>query len=296
MQVPTSSISSFVDREFENLLKQRMRSRYESLPALLRQQAIKKLRGKSKWLSGDDAEPQDFHVDLPIVVDIHDAGVRSGKFPHFAASWRGPAGPLIRILQHREASTAIVRGTVIKAMEKAGFAKIEIMWRARRWYGVTVNEPFVEGKHRAEDRCVNARVWRKIKSNWFIQKDQIMVQLYTGPSATSAYRPPHVLRLRLPAIETRAPLPAVAHLCTINLEPLAPGQEGLPVAASANGAAMGISSVLHLVFLPRQQQQQQPCRTARNNNLTFALEFRGQRYGLANVGKFFEEGSPCLMS
>lgn len=77
---------------------------------------------------------------------------------------------MIRILQHREASTAIVRGTVIKAMEKAGFAKIEIMWRARRWYGVTVNEPFVEGKHRAEDRCVNARVWRKIKSNWFIQK------------------------------------------------------------------------------------------------------------------------------
>ncbi|KAL8962627.1 MAG: hypothetical protein Q9193_000992 [Seirophora villosa] len=134
----------------------------------------------------DDAEQQDFYVNLPGVGDIQDAGVRSGNF-HISReemptlfdpvvdriinlissqikavsivipillvggfgeseylyrrllAWTG--GTLIRILQPREASTAIVRGAVIKAMEKAGFSKTEITRRARRWYGVTVNEP-----------------------------------------------------------------------------------------------------------------------------------------------------------
>ncbi|KAL9010209.1 MAG: hypothetical protein Q9173_004836 [Seirophora scorigena] len=218
-------------------------------------------------------------------------------------AWNG--GTLIRILQPREASTAIVRGAVIKAMEKAGFSKTEITRRARRWYRVTVNESFVEGKHRAEDRCVNVdtgQALAKDQIRWFIKKDQIMSDeetfrynfhrdfRHTAASgritslSCASDSPPS--RLEPPA-RGRAPL---HH----HLEPHAPGQEGasrccIGQRAAAMGCFLRCSS-----FFPGSSSccccccccrtaHYALCFMARNNNLTFALEFRGQRYRLANV-------------
>lgn len=79
----------------------------------------------------------------------------------------------IRVLQPREAATAIVRGAVLKGLETAGISKTQIVRRARRWYGVTVNETFVEGKHLPEDRCPNIDTGEILARNqvrWFIQK------------------------------------------------------------------------------------------------------------------------------
>ncbi|KAI4283379.1 MAG: hypothetical protein L6R38_002191 [Xanthoria sp. 2 TBL-2021] len=79
----------------------------------------------------------------------------------------------ICVLQPRQAATAIVRGAVLKGLETAGISKTQIVRRARRWYGVTVNETFVEGKHLPEDRCPNIDTGQILARNqvrWFIQK------------------------------------------------------------------------------------------------------------------------------
>ncbi len=89
------------------------------------------------------------------------------------------SGAQIRVLQPREAATAIVRGAVLKGLETAGISKTRIVRRARRWYGVTVNETFVEGKHRPEDRCPNIDTGQILARNqirWFIQKASLRVR------------------------------------------------------------------------------------------------------------------------
>lgn len=86
-------------------------------------------------------------------------------------SWS--SGMSTRILQPRKASTAIVRGAVIKGLEKAGFSTARITRRVRRWYGVIVNESFVDGKNRLEDQCLNidtGQVLAKNQIRWFIKK------------------------------------------------------------------------------------------------------------------------------
>ncbi|KAL9604108.1 MAG: hypothetical protein Q9219_000696 [cf. Caloplaca sp. 3 TL-2023] len=83
------------------------------------------------------------------------------------------SGTFIRVLQPREASTAIVRGAVMKGLEKLGISSTQITRRARRWYGVIVNELYVEGKHLAEDQCLNIDTGQMLAKNqirWFIRK------------------------------------------------------------------------------------------------------------------------------
>ncbi|KAL8758145.1 MAG: hypothetical protein Q9184_004013 [Pyrenodesmia sp. 2 TL-2023] len=96
-------------------------------------------------------------------------------------SWT--SGISTRILQPRKATTAIVRGAVIKGLEKAGFSKTKITRRVRRWYGVIVNESFVDSKHRLEDRCLNmdtGQVLAKNQIRWFIKR--VSLQLHRRPS------------------------------------------------------------------------------------------------------------------
>lgn len=79
----------------------------------------------------------------------------------------------IRVVQPREASTAIVRGAVLKGLEASGYSKTQISRRARRWYGVTINESFMEGKHLAEDRHLNldtGQVHARGQIRWLIKK------------------------------------------------------------------------------------------------------------------------------
>ncbi|KAL8702742.1 MAG: hypothetical protein Q9201_004095 [Fulgogasparrea decipioides] len=102
------------------------------------------------------------HVDLILLI----GGFGESEYLYQRIlAWANRA--LIRVLQPREASTAIVRGAVIKGLEAAGTSKTQITRRARRWYGVTTNEMFVQGKHLAEDRYYN------IDTNQFLAKNQI---------------------------------------------------------------------------------------------------------------------------
>ena len=80
----------------------------------------------------------------------------------------------IQVLQPREASTAIVRGAVMKGLEpKRGPTKTEISRRARRSYGVPTNQAFIEGKHLDVDLCYHSETGQKLAKNqisWFIHK------------------------------------------------------------------------------------------------------------------------------
>lgn len=92
-------------------------------------------------------------------------------------SWT--SGISTRLLQPREAATAIVRGAVTKGLETAGFSRTRITRRVRRSYGVIVNESFVDSKHRLEDRCLNmdtGQVLAKNQIRWFIKK--VSLQLH----------------------------------------------------------------------------------------------------------------------
>ena len=88
----------------------------------------------------------------------------------------------IQVIQPREASTAIVRGAVMKGLEpKSGPAKTEISRRARRSYGVPMNQPFIEGKHLEIDAFYHSETGQKLARNqisWFIHK--VILRLDSG--------------------------------------------------------------------------------------------------------------------
>ncbi|KAL9000115.1 MAG: hypothetical protein Q9169_001190 [Polycauliona sp. 2 TL-2023] len=209
--------STFVDREFEKLFIRRMGPHFATLSSVHRQQVIKNFEAV-KVAFRNEAEQEDFYVNLPTIGDIEEAGVQSGNFHVTRAEMRGLFNPVIdrvldlidvqvntvptvnlvvlvggfgeseylyqrvlmwasraqiRVLQPREAATAIVRGAVLKGLEAAGISKTQIVRRARRWYGVTVNETFVEGKHLPEDRSSNndsGQILARGQIRWFIQK------------------------------------------------------------------------------------------------------------------------------
>ena len=79
----------------------------------------------------------------------------------------------IQVIQPREASTAIVRGAVIKGLEpKAGPTRTEVVRRARRSYGVPTNQPFIEGKHLESNAYFDTQTGHKLAQNqisWFIR-------------------------------------------------------------------------------------------------------------------------------
>ena len=208
--------STFVDREFEKLFIRRMGLHYQNLSLYDIQQTIKNFES-IKTAFRDDPDQEVFHVNVPTVGTLKDAGVYGGNFVVTRDEMRSLFDPVVdqiigllaaqaidssissillvggfgeseylfrrisawasqtqlRILQPREASTAIVRGAVMKGLELAGSFRTQVVRRARRWYGVTFNEPFLEGKHRAEDRMYNVETGQILARNqvsWFIKK------------------------------------------------------------------------------------------------------------------------------
>ena len=84
----------------------------------------------------------------------------------------------IQVIQPREASTAIVRGAVMRGLEpKEGPQKTEVVRRSRRSYGVLINQPFIEGKHHLEDAWREPETGQLLAKNqvsWFIRRNQEM--------------------------------------------------------------------------------------------------------------------------
>ena len=80
----------------------------------------------------------------------------------------------IQVIQPREASTAIVRGAVLRGLEpKDGPAKTSINRRARRSYGVPTNQLFIDGKHLEQDAIIDnvtGRKYARDQIRWVIRK------------------------------------------------------------------------------------------------------------------------------
>ena len=90
-------------------------------------------------------------------------------------AWASQYG--VQVIQPREASTAIVRGAVMKGLEpKAGLERTEVVRRARRNFGVPSTQPFVEGKHLEQDKFIDpasGTVLARDQISWFIRKVSI---------------------------------------------------------------------------------------------------------------------------
>ncbi|KAI9842642.1 MAG: hypothetical protein M1837_007009 [Sclerophora amabilis] len=82
----------------------------------------------------------------------------------------------IQVIQPREASTAIVRGAVLKGLEpKSGPDRTEIVRRARRSYGVPTTQVFIDGYHQEKDAFTDPLTGKKMAMNqvsWFIRRNQ----------------------------------------------------------------------------------------------------------------------------
>ncbi|KAL9629086.1 MAG: hypothetical protein Q9204_005479 [Flavoplaca sp. TL-2023a] len=176
----------------------------------------------------------------------------------------------IRVLHLHEAATAIVRGAALEGLETTGMSKTNVVRRARRWYGVTVHETFVDGKHLPEDHFSNGDSRRMLATNqvrWFIRKVAWGAWLPQRPSQTyQMEKYPCLLHLSVPPTRLEAP---VTKLCTIT------------------------SDLTHLkkkafashwrIFQRYHTANYMLCLAVHNNNLTFKLEFEGRQYGVANI-------------
>ncbi|KAL8732513.1 MAG: hypothetical protein Q9166_002727 [cf. Caloplaca sp. 2 TL-2023] len=200
----------------------------------------------------------------------------------------------IRVLQPREASTAIVRGAVIKALEATGSPKTEISRRARRWYGVTVNASFVEGRHLAEDRMLNIDTGQVLAMNqirWFIKKGQLLPdeQTFSTFPATNLFALNDLMISGYGFHRDFRQLSLWKDNLVCCTSEVPPTRLEVPVTKLCSIT----SDLTHLKknrfgrhwrgFRSYYTAHYTLCLGVQNNNLTFKLEFRGQQYGFAKV-------------
>lgn len=190
-------------------------------------------------------------------------------------SWSANYG--IGVFQPSDAATAVVRGAVMKGLEEVGPSMTEISRRARRWYGVTINKPFVEGRDLLEDRIYNVETGQVLARNqvsWFIRKDQLLKDdqivrhAFFREFRDLTLWNDHLVCCASDVPPTRMQNP-VTKLCTI----------------TSDLTSLGKSS------FSRKWKSLKPCYKAeynicfglQNGNLTFSLEYRGRYYGVARV-------------
>ncbi|KAL8817394.1 MAG: hypothetical protein Q9223_003761 [Gallowayella weberi] len=313
--------STFIDREFENLVTKRMGSDYSSLLPAHKQQVVKNFEA-AKIAFRDESEHDMFYVNIPTLGDRETAGVHAGNLQVSREEMRDLFNPIIqriqdlvgaqikavspvgilllvggfgeseylyqriiawastsgiRVLQPREASTAIVRGAVMKALEATGSSKTEISRRSRRWYGVTVNTSFIEGRHLPEDRLQNIDTGQVLARNqirWFIKKGQLLPDEETIRYGFHRdFRHLGIWKDNLVCCTSEVPPSRleepVAKLCTItsDLTHLNKNKFG------RHWRGFRSYYTAHYTL----------CLGVQDNNLTFKLEFRGQQYGFANI-------------
>ncbi|KAI9865698.1 MAG: hypothetical protein M1813_002156 [Trichoglossum hirsutum] len=190
----------------------------------------------------------------------------------------------VQVIQPREASTAIVRGAVLKGIEpQSGPSKTQFTRVARRSYGAPTSQLFIPGRHLEEDAFYDKYTGKKMAKNqvsWFIRKHQPVTDDHTFSYAFSRH-----FKTVTPWTDTlvssdadQPPTrhdPAIVHKhCNI------------------------ISDLTHLKKskFTRRWQNWKPYYVAeyelimnlKNNNLGFALQYNGTRYGAANVNVDFE--------
>ena len=184
----------------------------------------------------------------------------------------------IQVIQPREASTAIVRGAVIRGLEpKTGPQKTEVVRKARRSYGVLINQPFIEGKHLQED------AWREPETGLLLAKNQVSWFIRRNQAMTdeSTFRHTFVRNFR-----TLCPWKDCLVSSTKEVAPQR-WEDGVVKHCTINSDLTGLSKK----NFQKRWRKLQPYYTAKydlvmnvkNSNLTMSLEFKETRYGIGDV-------------
>ncbi|KAI9759750.1 MAG: hypothetical protein M4579_002135 [Chaenotheca gracillima] len=184
----------------------------------------------------------------------------------------------IQVIQPREASTAIVRGAVLKGLEpKTGPSRTEIIRRARRSYGVPTTQIFIDGYHQPQDAFVDSHTGKKMAMNqvsWFIRKNQPVTdeqkfshKFFRHFTEIKPWRDCLVSSaLDIPPMQWND---AVSKHCTIQSD-LTQLDKGRFKHKWKNWKRYYTADYELVMGL-------------RNNNLSFELKFRSQTYGVASV-------------
>ncbi|KAL9040320.1 MAG: hypothetical protein Q9180_001977, partial [Flavoplaca navasiana] len=125
--------STFIDREFEKLFIRRMGPHYAAFSSVHRQQVIKNFEA-AKVAFRNEAEQEDFYVNLPTIGDIEEAGVQSGNFHMTRAEMRGLFDPVIdRVLDLINVQASSVTSVDLVVLV-GGFGESEYLYqRVSMW-------------------------------------------------------------------------------------------------------------------------------------------------------------------
>ncbi|MCJ1376934.1 hypothetical protein MMC17_000024 [Xylographa soralifera] len=188
----------------------------------------------------------------------------------------------IQVIQPREASTAIVRGAVMKGLEpKAGPERTEIVRRARRSFGVPSTEPFIEGKHLEQDRFIDpasGKVLARHQISWFIRKNQIMPD-------DATFRHSFIRNFKQTTLWTDRLVSS-----TLDVQPTRWSPQD-PFVKKHCTITSDLTQLNKKDNFERRWRRFRRYYTAeydlvmgvKNNNLTILLEHKGQKFGVANV-------------
>ncbi|KAH0558375.1 hypothetical protein GP486_004965 [Trichoglossum hirsutum] len=191
----------------------------------------------------------------------------------------------VQVIQPREASTAIVRGAVLKGIEpQSGPGKTQVTRVARRSYGAPTSQLFIPGMHLEEDAFYDRFTGRKMAKNqisWFIRKQhQPVTDDHTFSYAFSRH-----FRTVTPWTDT-----------LVSCEADRPPTRYDPAVVRKHCNI--VSDLTHLKksrfsrrwknWRPYYMAEYELVMNLKNNNLGFALHYKGNRYGATNVNVDFE--------
>ena len=224
----------------------------------------------------------------------------------------------IQVIQPRDASTAIVRGAVLKGLEpKTGPSKTEVSRRARRSYGVPTSKQFIPGVHSPEDLFVDPESGQQLARNqvsWFIRKvsktlqhsirRNLNISFRTTSSQTTKDSVSDTPTYHFPDVQIPNVEQSTAHTFSRNFKHLTPWIDSLVSSTeevppqrvhdpSVHRHCTITSDLSHLKKkkFKRKWRKLSSYYVAdydlllqlKGNHLALALEYMGQQYGVANV-------------
>ncbi|KAG0641158.1 hypothetical protein HOY80DRAFT_1114338, partial [Tuber brumale] len=191
--------STYIDRNFEVLLQQRMGHHYHSLRVETQQRIVKNFE-EVKCAFRDKPDQNVYHVNVPTVNSIPEAGIYGGELQLTREEMRRLFDPIvdkIMILISNQIqsickegyqvnsvllvggfgespATAVVKGAVLRGLEPSLPLQVShIVRRARRHYGTPMSTLFIPGRHSERDAYIDPLTGRRMARNqvsWFLHK------------------------------------------------------------------------------------------------------------------------------
>ncbi|RPB01606.1 actin-like ATPase domain-containing protein [Choiromyces venosus 120613-1] len=195
--------STYIDRNFELLLKRRMGHHYDNMRVETQQRIVKSFE-EVKCAFRDNPDQNVYHVGVPAIDTIPEAGIYGGEFQLTREEMRQLFDPIVDQIMtlingqiqsiSREGyrvnsvllvggfgespATAVVKGAVLRGLESSIPLQVSAFARrARRHYGTPMSTPFVPGRHSDRDAYTDPITGRKMARNqvsWFLQKGELI--------------------------------------------------------------------------------------------------------------------------